>query len=124
MGNTKNTVLLIDDSATNNLLLQVAFEQNGFAVEVAYSGKEALKILSKKHIDAVLLDLMMPGMSGFDVLESIRGNKNTEKLPVIIVSADNEEADAEKALSMGADFFFEKPLKLSEFVEKVRSYIA
>ncbi|MBO7496465.1 MAG: response regulator [Salinivirgaceae bacterium] len=124
MGNTKNTVLLIDDSATNNLLLQVAFEQNGFAVEVAYSGKEALKILSKKHIDAVLLDLMMPGMSGFDVLESIRGNKNTEKLPVIIVSADNEEADAEKALSMGADFFFEKPLKLSEIVEKVRSYIA
>lgn len=124
MGNTKKTVLLVDDSATNNLLLQVAFEQNDFAVEVAYSGKDALKILNKKHIDAVLLDLMMPGMSGFDVLEAIRANENTAKIPVIIVSADSEEADADKSLEMGADYFFEKPLKLNEIVEKVKSYVA
>jgi DNA-binding response OmpR family regulator len=124
MGNTKKTVLLVDDSATNNLLLQVAFEQNDFAVEVAYSGKDALKILNKKHIDAVLLDLMMPGMSGFDVLEAIRANENTAKIPVIIVSADSEEADADKSLEMGANYFFEKPLKLNEIVEKVKSYVA
>lgn len=124
MGNTKKTVLLVDDSATNNLLLQVAFEQNDFAVEVAYSGKDALKILNKKHIDAVLLDLMMPGMSGFDVLEAIRANENTAKIPVIIVSADSEEADADKSLEMGANYFFEKPLKLNEIVEKVKGYVA
>lgn len=124
MGNTKKTVLLVDDSATNNLLLQVAFEQNDFAVEVAYSGKDALKILNKKHIDAVLLDLMMPGMSGFDVLEAIRANENTAKIPVIIVSADSEEADTDKSLEMGANYFFEKPLKLNEIVEKVKSYVA
>ena len=116
--------MLVDDSATNNLLLQVAFEQNDFAVEVAYSGKDALNILNKKHIDAVLLDLMMPGMSGFDVLEAIRANENTAKIPVIIVSADSEEADADKSLEMGANYFFEKPLKLNEIVEKVKSYVA
>lgn len=124
MSNTKKTVLLVDDSATNNLLLQVAFEQNGFAAEVAYSGKEALKLLSKKHIDAVLLDLMMPGMSGFEVLEAIRGNGATASLPVLIVSADSEQADEDKAIAMGANHYFEKPLQLSEIVEKVKSLVA
>lgn len=124
MSNTKKTVLLVDDSATNNLLLQVAFEQNGFAAEVAYSGKEALKLLSKKHIDAVLLDLMMPGMSGFDVLEAIRENGATASLPVLIVSADSEQADEDKAIAMGANHYFEKPLQLSEIVEKVKSLVA
>ena len=109
MENEKKTVLLVDDSATNNLLLQVVFEQNDFAVEVAFSGKEALKTLSKKKIDVVLLDLMMPHMSGFDVLEAIRGNEATAKIPVLIVSADSEQADEDKAMAMGANHYFEKP---------------
>ncbi len=124
MENEKKTVLLVDDSATNNLLLQVVFEQNDFAVEVAFSGKEALKTLSKKKIDVVLLDLMMPHMSGFDVLEAIRGNEATAKIPVLIVSADSEQADEDKAMAMGANHYFEKPLQLNAIVEKVKSILA
>lgn len=124
MKNDKKTVLLVDDSATNNLLLQVVLEQNGFAVEVAFSGKEALKALNKKKIDAVLLDLMMPQMSGFEVLEAIRGNEATANLPVLIVSADSEQADEDKAIAMGANHYFEKPLQLNEIVEKVKSILA
>ncbi|MBO7478322.1 MAG: response regulator [Salinivirgaceae bacterium] len=123
-GSKKNTVLLVDDSATNNLLLQVVFDQNGFNVETASSGKEAIKIMAKKHIDVVLLDLMMPQMSGFEVLTAIKGNADTAKIPVLIVSADSERDDAEKALAMGAEYFFEKPLQLNEIVEKVKSILA
>ncbi len=123
-GSKKNTVLLVDDSATNNLLLQVVFDQNGFNVETASSGKDAIKILAKKHIDVVLLDLMMPQMSGFEVLTAIKGNPETAKIPVLIVSADSERDDAEKALAMGAEYFFEKPLQLNEIVEKVKSILA
>ena len=119
----KNTVLLVDDSATNNLLLQVVFDQNGFNVETASSGKDAIKILAKKHIDVVLLDLMMPQMSGFEVLTAIKGNPETAKIPVLIVSADSERDDADKALAMGAEYFFEKPLQLNEIVEKVKSIL-
>lgn len=124
MKNDKHTVLLVDDSATNNLLLQVVFEQNSFAVEVAFSGKDALKILKRKHIDVVLLDLMMPGMSGFEVLTAIKENPDTKSIPVLIVSADSERDDADKALAMGAEFYFEKPLQLNEIVEKVKSILA
>ncbi|MBR6081409.1 MAG: response regulator [Salinivirgaceae bacterium] len=123
-GSKKHTVLLVDDSATNNLLLQVVFDQNGFNVETASSGKDAIKILAKKHIDVVLLDLMMPQMSGFEVLTAIKGNPETAKIPVLIVSADSERDDAEKALAMGAEYFFEKPLQLNEIVEKVKSILA
>lgn len=123
-GSKKNTVLLVDDSATNNLLLQVVFDQNGFNVETASSGKDAIKILAKKHIDVVLLDLMMPQMSGFEVLTAIKGNPETAKIPVLIVSADSERDDADKALAMGAEYFFEKPLQLNEIVEKVKSILA
>lgn len=123
-GCKKHTVLLVDDSATNNLLLQVVFDQNGFNVETASSGKDAIKILAKKHIDVVLLDLMMPQMSGFEVLTAIKGNPETAKIPVLIVSADSERDDAEKALAMGAEYFFEKPLQLNEIVEKVKSILA
>lgn len=123
-GSKKHTVLLVDDSATNNLLLQVVFDQNGFNVETASSGKDAIKILAKKHIDVVLLDLMMPQMSGFEVLTAIKGNPETAKIPVLIVSADSERDDAEKALAMGAEYFFEKPLQLNKIVEKVKSILA
>lgn len=123
-GSKKHTVLLVDDSATNNLLLQVVFDQNGFNVETTSSGKDAIKILAKKHIDVVLLDLMMPQMSGFEVLTAIKGNPETAKIPVLIVSADSERDDAEKALAMGAEYFFEKPLQLNEIVEKVKSILA
>ena len=123
-GSKKHTVLLVDDSATNNLLLQVVFDQNGFNVETASSGKDAIKILAKKHIDVVLLDLMMPQMSGFEVLTAIKGKKKKKKIPVLIVSADSERDDADKALAMGAEYFFEKPLQLNEIVEKVKSILA
>lgn len=124
MKQSKNTVLLVDDSATNNLLLQVVFEQNDFAVEVAFSGKDALKILKRKHIDIVLLDLMMPDMSGFEVLTAIKENPETKNIPVMIVSADSERADADKALELGAEYYFEKPLQLNEIVEKVKGALA
>ncbi|MBR3568029.1 MAG: response regulator [Salinivirgaceae bacterium] len=124
MKQSKNTVLLVDDSATNNLLLQVVFEQNDFAVEVAFSGKDALKILKRKHIDIVLLDLMMPGMSGFEVLTAIKENPKTKNIPVMIVSADSERTDADKALELGAEYYFEKPLQLNEIVEKVKGALA
>lgn len=122
MDKEKKTILLVDDSSTNNILLQAVLEQNGFATEIAFSGKDALKILSKKHIDVILLDLMMPEMSGYDVLVELKRNPDTAKIPVMIVSADNEKDDEDKALKLGADLYLEKPLKLNEVIEKVKEF--
>ncbi len=124
MENKKSTILLVDDSSTNNLLLQTVLEKNGYAIEVAFSGKEALKILNRKKIDVILLDLMMPGMSGEEVLEAVRSNAETANIPVMVVSAYNEHSEKEKVLKMGANVFFEKPLKLNDVVAKVKEILA
>ena len=102
----------------------MVFEQNDFAVEVVFSGKDALKALKRKHIDIVLLDLMMPQMSGFEVLTAIKENPDTKNIPVLIVSADSERDDEEKAIQLGAEYYFEKPLQLNAIVEKVKSILA
>lgn len=123
MKDENSAILLVDDSSTNNLLLQTVLGKNGFTTEVAFSGKDALKILKKKKISIILLDLMMPGMSGQEVLEAVKSNPETAQIPVLVVSAYNDNAEKERVMGMGADFFFEKPLRLNEVVDKVKEIL-
>ncbi|MBO4603342.1 MAG: response regulator [Salinivirgaceae bacterium] len=123
MKDEKSAILLVDDSSTNNLLLQTVLEKNGFTTEVAFTGKDALKILKKKKISIILLDLMMPGMSGQEVLEAVKSNPETAQIPVLVVSAYNDRTEKERVMGMGANFFFEKPLRLNEVVDKVKEIL-
>lgn len=112
------TVLVIEDEAAYVDALEVALSQDGFSVESAADGREALVAFARIRPDIVLLDLMLPGLQGLDVLRSIRQDSTT---PVIVVSAKDQEADVVTALELGADDYVTKPYSLRELVARIRA---
>ena len=80
-------ILVVDDLAQNVRLLEAVLSPKGFRVATASSGEEALEVLGKEHPDLVLLDLLMPGMDGFEVLEALRADPDTKNVPVVILTS-------------------------------------
>ena len=107
------TILIIDDDIAIGNLEQEALEQNGYAVQRAYSGTEALLLLKNRRPDLILLDLMMPGLSGEEVLPQLQG------IPVIVVSARVAVQDKVKLLLGGAADYLTKPFDIKELLGRV-----
>jgi CheY-like chemotaxis protein len=101
-------LLLIDDSTVNNILIQSILEENGYDVRTALNGKEALKEIKKNPPDLIFLDLMMPEISGFELLEKFR--HDMLYIPVVIISAFNNEEYRKKAMELGAKDYLLKPV--------------
>ena len=123
MKNTTPNILLVDDSSTNNLLLESALIMQDMKIHTAVTGEDALNLLVKKDIDLVLLDIMMPGLSGYDVLEEMSKNKKLASIPVIMVTARNHYEEEKRAKALGAADYFEKPLKLKELIARVKELV-
>ena len=89
MNNTKQdfTILVVDDVATNVMLVQAILRKEGYSILTTDSGAKALRIVSEKHPNLILLDIMMPEMDGYEVLQHLKGNPDTKDIPVIIMSA-------------------------------------
>ena len=104
------TILLVDDEKMNLKILETVLRKNGYRFFEAESGEDALRTLERESIDLILLDLMMPGMDGFQTLEKIKQNPSTTFIPIIIASALKESIDIEKGLELGANDYFTKPL--------------
>jgi CheY-like chemotaxis protein len=103
-------VLVADDEPHIGRIIKMKLEQGPFRVTLAYDGQEALDTLeSQPDIDLVLLDLMMPVLSGLDVLARIRSNERLKHLPCIILTAAGQEAQHQKAMELGATEFLTKP---------------
>jgi CheY-like chemotaxis protein len=103
-------VLVADDEPHIGRIIKMKLEQGPFRVTLAYDGQEALDALeSQPDIDLVLLDLMMPVLSGLDVLARIRSNERLKHLPCIILTAAGQEAQHQKAMELGATEFLTKP---------------
>lgn len=118
------TILLVDDSITNQLLIQNIFIEEGYNVSVATNGKEALKILGKQTPDLILLDLMMPEMDGYQVMEEIEKNNLAKNIPIIMVSAKTNPVNIKKALSGGAVDYIKKPIDINDIVARVKKALA
>lgn len=123
MINQKPMILVVDDSTTNVVLLEAILEDKGYRIETALNAKEAYAILAQQNPDLILLDLLMPKISGFDFLTQIRGNENTRNTPVIVVSALTDEENITKIMGMGAIDFIKKPIDLQYLVERVDSVL-
>ena len=114
------SVLLVEDEESFIDALTIGLDREGFDVTIARDGQQALAIFAKATFDVVLLDLMLPKMSGLDVCRSMRATSN---VPIIIVSAKGEEVDMVLMLEMGADDYVTKPYRLRELVARIRAVL-
>jgi DNA-binding response OmpR family regulator len=110
--NTLKLILIVDDVEDNRTLLERALRSSGYDTVTAASGREALSILSTRRPDMVLLDWMMPQLSGFDTLRNIRDMYPSEKLPVVMCTAVGEEMSVVAALHAGANDYITKPISI------------
>ncbi|WP_237154195.1 PleD family two-component system response regulator [Oryzibacter oryziterrae] len=116
-------ILVVDDIAANVRLLEARLTAEYFDVHTATSGAEALDMLEHSPFDIVLLDVMMPGMDGFEVCRRIRANPKTTHVPVIMVTALDQVADRVNGLEAGADDFLTKPVSDVQLITRVKSLV-
>ena len=120
--NKGNYILAVDDIPDNLLLVQLALEQEGHRVILAHNGEAALKQIKQAPPNLILLDVMMPGMDGYEVTRRIRQDKNIPFIPILLVTA-REESSLVEGLDAGADEFVRKPFQIDELQARVRSML-
>lgn len=118
-----HTILVVDDEEHILELIEYNLYQNQFHALTAQSGEEALALLEKEKVDLVLLDWMLPGISGIDVLKEIRKNEKLSEVPVILLTAKGEEIDKVLGLELGADDFISKPFGIHELIARVKAVL-
>lgn len=116
-------ILIVDDNPQNAELLQVYLETLECEIRIAVDGVDALENINASSPDIVLLDIMMPRMSGFEVCRWIKDNPETRDIPVVIVTALYEMGDVEKGIDSGADDFLSKPVNKLELLTRVKSLL-
>jgi two-component system cell cycle response regulator len=116
-------VLVVDDILTNLKLLEAKLSAEYFDVTTALNGLDALAICERGEADIVLLDVMMPGMNGFEVCRRLKSGATTAHIPVVMVTALDQPSDRLKGLDAGADDFLTKPLDDTALFARVRSLV-
>lgn len=106
----KTSVLIVDDIPINVTLIEKMLKPFHFVIEKANDGQTALDIVADNKPDLILLDLMMPGINGYDVIKQLRAKEETKQLPIIVISALNSNEDVEKGYDLGANDFLTKPI--------------
>jgi DNA-binding response OmpR family regulator len=117
-------VLVVDDEPNIVLSLEFLMQQAGFEVVTAEDGEDALARVADAPPDLILLDISLPGISGFDVLEQLRHDPQHARLPIIMLTAHGREVEREKGLALGADDYVTKPFSTQALVEKVKALLA
>ena len=117
-------VLVVDDDPQVLKLLRVNFELEGYDVMTATNGEEALELVGRDTPDAVVCDVMMPGIDGLEVVRRLRAQPDTVALPLVVVSAKAQQADVRAGLALGADAYVTKPFDPSELLEVVAQLLA
>jgi two-component system cell cycle sensor histidine kinase/response regulator CckA len=116
-------ILIVDDERYNRQLLEVMLQPEGFVLQTAGSGEEALAIIAQQPPDLILLDIMMPGLDGYQVVDAIKSNLATKNIPVIIITAIDDRTARMRGLSAGAEDFLTKPVDRAELCVRVRNLV-
>lgn len=116
-------VLVVDDEPNIVLSLEFLMQQAGFDVTTALDGESALALVNENPPDLVLLDISLPGISGFEVLEQLRNQPSFKRLPIVMLTAHGREVEREKGLALGADDYITKPFSTRQLVEKVQALL-
>ena len=120
---SESTILVVDDNSQNLELLQAYLEELQCKVITAIDGVKALECVAKDNPDLILLDIMMPRMSGFEVCRRLKADPGTADIPVVMVTALNELGDIERAVAAGTDDFLSKPINKLELLTRVKSLL-
>lgn len=121
--NNQKTLLIIDDTETNiNTLMELL--DDGYDILASLDGEEGLEIVAEEHIDMILLDIMMPGLDGFEVCKRLKSSKITKDIPVIFITANSQESAIEKAYSVGGVDYITKPFKAREVISRINTHLA
>jgi DNA-binding response OmpR family regulator len=116
-------VLIADDDPDILELVSLTLERDGYEVARARNGEEALRIASERHVHLAVLDLMMPGIDGYEVTRRLRARARENRLPILILSAFAEDRQAAEALAAGADAYMRKPFSPRDLLAKAGSLI-
>jgi len=116
-------VLIVDDSPTEQHVISTALEEQGYQTVVASDGKEAIDIATAEHPDIILMDVVMPGMNGFQATRQLSKNPETAEIPVVMVTTKDQETDRVWGLRQGAVEYLMKPVGAEELVAAVRATI-
>ena len=118
-----NKILIVEDEPNIVVPLQFIMKENGYDVTVAFSGEEAVEAIEKSRPDLILLDIMLPGMDGFELCQMIRQKPGWENIRIIFLTALGREADMAKGMALDADAYITKPFSNKQVVEKVGELI-
>jgi DNA-binding response OmpR family regulator len=121
---TDASILVVDDDPMIRKLLVRRLELDGYAVTAAGSGEEAMVVLGESPVDLVLLDVLMPGMDGYAVLERIRASEWLRHLPVVVISAVDDLSSAVRCIELGADHYLGKPIDATRLRARMRAGLA
>jgi DNA-binding response OmpR family regulator len=116
-------VLIIDDDVSIRAMLKIILQGEGVSISTARNGEDGLRIVNEEHPNLVILDINMPGISGFQVCERIKSQMATREIPVIFHSVNSRIVDKEKGASLGAAGYLLKPVHPEELLKAVRSYL-
>ncbi len=119
----KDKILIVDDEPLNVKLLKAKLTSESFSTIEAFNGQECLEKVRTEHPDLILLDIMMPGLNGFEVTRILKADKKTKNIPVIYITALDSSDDKAKALEAGADEFLNKPINTNELLTRIRSIL-
>jgi two-component system phosphate regulon response regulator PhoB len=122
-GTNKPLVLIVEDDPSLSTLLRYNIEKEGFRVSEAHDGEEALLQVDEAQPDLVVLDWMLPKVSGIEVCRRLRARVETKNLPVIMLTARGEDADRVRGLDTGADDYLTKPFSMTELLARIRAVL-
>ena len=117
-------VLIVDDSPTDMHVMQKALEQNGFQTASAADGSEAIRKARELHPDLILMDIVMPGLNGFQATRELASDPETRAIPVIMVTSKSQESDRVWGLRQGAVDYLVKPVPSDQLVRKAQAALA
>ncbi|WP_332821961.1 response regulator transcription factor [Pseudomonas sp.] len=118
------TVLIADDEPNIVISLEFLLEQAGYRVLVAHDGQEALEAIARQPPDLVLLDVMLPRLSGFDVCQKIRENPDWQHMRIVMLTAKGREVEVSKGLALGANAYITKPFSTQELLAQIGAQLA
>ncbi|MFD1294391.1 response regulator transcription factor [Lutibacter holmesii] len=121
--NSKKKIVMAEDNSTLSLLLKFRLEKEGYQLFIAEDGKKAIELIEQEHPELILTDIMMPYISGLEVISHVR-NKLNLKIPIIVFSAAGQEEMVLKAFNLGANDFMGKPFSPNELIIRVKRMLS